>query len=690
MAKIVATSDEKVYAIQKWLGLHESPDGDTGLKMGEAAVMRNFSITRDGSLQRRYGTELVSGLLDYETQEAETEEIFREETVAVAMTMYPSAEVQNGFVVLSGEAVSVNEESAADHAGYYYQQSPYRTWKFTRFEEGETHKWYGRRVLAVSPSQTPDVKGLWAGRVAGEDKLLAACDGKLWELYNGAAWETRCIGTLETANGVSFFGFSGKVYILNGSSYKEWDGSELRDVEGYVPLVLTAVSPAGGGATLEQVNRLTPKRRVWFSPDGEAAEFVLPEDGLLSIDAVTRLSDGAELEAETDPAAGRVVFAEAPEAGTNTIEVCYTARTDARGTVASMRFAELYNGTTDNRVFLYGDGSNRTIYSGLDTAGTPRADYFPEMNVISVGEENEPITGMLRHYARLAVYKTNSAWSIQYGTMSLADGSTIAAFYVTGVNRSIGNAAPGQVRLVLNSPRTLHGSDLYEWRNNSSYASNLTTDERQARRISDKVYKTLGLFRKPDCFCWDDDQRQEYYILYGDEALVHNYAADAWYYYTGLNACCMVSLGGELFFGTRDGSVKRFSASARNDCGEAIDAYWESGSLSFGADFRRKYSSLLWLTTKPEASSSVSVTVETDRITKNTVKKSAYAAPASFATWRFSSFSFAANSKPQTTRLKIKAKKFVYWKLILTSDEPDTTCTVLAADVRVRFTGYAK
>ena len=55
MAQIYSTNDTKVFAVQKWLGLNESPDGDTGLKMGEAAEMRNFRVTRENHLQVRPG-----------------------------------------------------------------------------------------------------------------------------------------------------------------------------------------------------------------------------------------------------------------------------------------------------------------------------------------------------------------------------------------------------------------------------------------------------------------------------------------------------------------------------------------------------------------------------------------------------------------------------------------------------------
>ena len=50
MAKITGTSGEKIFTLKQFLGLHQNPDGDTKLKFGESAEMRNFRITRDGNL----------------------------------------------------------------------------------------------------------------------------------------------------------------------------------------------------------------------------------------------------------------------------------------------------------------------------------------------------------------------------------------------------------------------------------------------------------------------------------------------------------------------------------------------------------------------------------------------------------------------------------------------------------------
>lgn len=97
------------------------------------------------------------------------------------------------------------------------------------------------------------------------------------------------------------------------------------------------------------------------------------------------------------------------------------------GTLPGMKYVEMYNGTTDSRIFLYGDGTNRVYYSDFDENGVPRADYFPELNVINIGSENTPVTGLIRHYSRLIAFKEDEAYSIQYGTLTLPDNTTTAA-----------------------------------------------------------------------------------------------------------------------------------------------------------------------------------------------------------------------------------------------------------------------
>lgn len=697
MAKIEPQTTEKIFRIQQWYGLNENPDGDTKLKMGEASVIRNFRVTRDGNLQRRPGLALVKGLMQGYTLSVGEEMVVRtDERFSSQLSMHPTAAVtDDGFVSLSGDEVIVDYDNAAEYAGHYWQYTTNFTYQLVSCvyaQDTDTYTWTMKRVQAVPTTEAKGVAGLWAGNVKGKEYLIGACDGKLWKLHDGEDFCKDAIGDIDTENEVFMFGYSEKLYLMNGKKYMEWDGETLKDVEGYRPLVSVTVTPSSGGTTLEQVNKLTGARRAWISPDGTSVTYQLPETKLKSLDYVKKLAtkeDYSTADYTYDLSKGTVTFSSAPAKGTDSIEVGWTMEENFRSQVEAMRYAEIFNGATDNRVFLYGDGSNQAFYSGLDNDGKPRADYFPDLNILDAGEANTPITGLIRHYSRLIVLKTNSAYSVNYGNMTLEDGILTPAFYTLPVNRSIGNAALGQVRLVLNSPRSLFGHDLYEWRNNSSYSSNLSVDERQAQRISDRITATLDNFDLEKCWCWDDNDAQEYYICYGGKALVHNYAADAWYYYDNFPVSRMVNFRGRLYIGTTDGRLASFLYGNRTDFGEVIKSYWESGSIDFDQDYMRKYSAMLWVGIKPETHGEVYVTVQTDR-------KSVYAEKlvasslVSFSNADFRKWSFNTNRKPHMTRLKIKAKKFVFYKLIFHTESVNTTVTLLSTDLRVRFTGYAR
>jgi len=469
----------------------------------------------------------------------------------------------------------------------------------------------------------------------------------------------------------------------------------IPDVTGYVPVVAVGVAPSGGGTALEQVNKLTPQRRCRFSPDGTSKLFVLPDTDVKSIDNVMNLTMTAPspLSFTADTAGHRAVLATAPPQGINSVEVTWTSSevSDPRLEVTAMKYAELYNGSTDSRVFLYGDGSNRALYSGLDYDGKPAADYFPDLNFVDVGEDGTPLTALIRHYGNLAAFKTDSAWLIRYDYTTLSDGTVTATFFTNPIHRSLGNTAPGQAQLVLNSPRTLCAGGVYEWRNGSAYASNLTMDERQAARISDRTAKTLSGFDLASCVCWDDNLTQEYYVVCGSEALVHNYAADVWYIYSDFPATCFARRGGTLFIGTPDGHIREVSDQYTSDCGEVIDAYWESGSMAFGAEDQQKSVNELYITSNPASFGSVTVAASTDTGTAGSALISYFGSGGlDFSRWDFGALSFRADAvMPHSARV-VMHLKFMYMKLLFQNHAAGTNASVLSALISVNTVGRAK
>ena len=540
------------------------------------------------------------------------------------------------------------------------------------------YEWSFCAVNASSNDSDTVVRALWSGFVAGQEVLCAACNGYLWQLSlsDDGMWSKTACGTIDTDEDVFMFGFSDSLYLLNGSQYRVWDGTALTDVGGYRPLVAVSIPPEGGGTALEQVNKLTGARRVRVSPDGTATVFHLPEQNLASVDYVRYVATGADIEDyDVSLTNGTVTITPAPSEGTNSIEIGYSVADDTADEIQAMRYAELYNGSQDTRVFVYGDGTNRCFYSGIDYDGLPRADYFPDLNVAHVGDGNTPITAMIRHYDRLLCFKLDSAWAIGYSQVTLADGTVTAGFYVSPVNRSVGNCAPGQAVLVENRPRTLDGRSVVEWKSTSS-SGNINGDERNAERVSQRVDETIRTFDLETAKTFYDKYAHEYYVIGSDgTALVHGIDADAWYVYTNFAARCLINYMDELYFGTADGYLRHFSTEYFSDEGEAIDAYWESGSMPFAADFQRKYSAMLWVGIRPDDNGYLEVSAKTDRKTD-------------FAVYSFETADAA--QVPEMNRIKLKAKKFTYYNLILVNNTTDTTATVVSVDSRVRGTGYVR
>lgn len=532
--------------------------------------------------------------------------------------------------------------------------------------------------------------GVWRGMAGGRELVLAAFGGTVWDidLTGGMAVGRGSLDAGET----TFFGFGGKVYALNGKEFLCWDGEAevgFQPVVGYIPLVQVATTPGGEGTQLEPLNRLTNKRRVRFSPDGTAKTFQLPEKDIIGVDAV--LLNGEPVTGYTvEAAAGKVDMPEVPEAGTDTMELTYSKGEDSRSEVTAMRYCELFNGSTDTRVFLYGDGSNRAIYSGIPySTGQPSADYFPALYEVAVGESNTPLTALVRHYSRLMAYKSASAWVIQYGSVTLDNGTVTAAFYTQPVNRQLGNEAPGQVQLVENSPLTIDAGSVYQWKSSNPYSSYISSSENNAKRVSDRVKESLAAMDLKRAKTFNIKQDHEYWFLLDGEAVILNYANDTWYRYSGLPFAYLLETDRDKYGLCHDGRVVHLARTWRNDDGKAISCYAATGAMDFDHQWLLKYSPMLFVSMQPEAGARLSVTVETNRKSDYPDKLLAYNL-ATYENVNYAHFSYRTNRKPQVERVKMKVKKATFYRLIFKSDSASATATVIEADVKLRYAGSVK
>ena len=136
MAQLITSVSEAVYQIKKWLGVNEALEGEASLKMGEAALMRNFKVTAGGALKKRAGSRNIAGLMSGYTAEVDTgtTSVLLTETgqSTAALTMYPGIEVDSvGGITLTGESAEVTNGNQAEHLGWYYRAGDGAVYKFT-------------------------------------------------------------------------------------------------------------------------------------------------------------------------------------------------------------------------------------------------------------------------------------------------------------------------------------------------------------------------------------------------------------------------------------------------------------------------------------------------------------------------------------------------------------------------------
>lgn len=617
-------ADTRMFSVDKFLGLNQSGDGDTELKMGEASLMVNFTVTDGMNLASRPG--VLPAPFD--------------ESRAPGQLLA----VWAGYVGTAERIVLVELSGGTDRITVYGRDS----------------------TGTVAPLST-------------QSGLLALTDPV----------------------NVQVFSFSGDVYIFTPKKFAVLGASDAFTVATpYVPLVIAGASPSGGGTELEKSNLLSPRRRVDYSADGTSTAYVLPAEAAsvvsVAVDNAVLPSPGS-----FDAASHTFNFTSAPSKGVGNVEITYSVSEEAfapgLAQIAACTLHEEFNGSTDTRLFLSGDGSNRCYYSGVTQDGTPSALYFPALNEIAVDVSGSAVTAMVRHYSRLLVFKPDGTFAITYEPVTLADGSVTAGFYLRPVNRDYGNSAPGQVRTVSNYPRSFTASALYEWRVTSSYYR----DERYAVRISDPVRTAISQADPKRLLAWDDDADKTYYIFLNDTlgtVLVNRYGlgkSGLWTVYRSgafRNVTHAFTFASTFYF-VSGGRILHFSESALYDnyAGESvpIDAAWESGFMAFGADFLKKYASSIYVSVLPQSNSSLSVTAETDRkssYTEKTVSKNIFA----FSTLRFSNLTFRTKQSPTISRVRLKVKKFVYYKLKFSVSQPGTRAVVLGFDMEVRYGAKAK
>lgn len=547
-------------------------------------------------------------------------------------------------------------------------------------------KMYGYKSIYTFNSK---IQGRYVSKIGNEESLLIATNGHLYQLTKAMIldeenWDLIVpidLGEL-TDEETTFFSFNNKVYILNGHEYKVWDGTILKDVEGYIPKVFISSTPEGSGTDYEPINILTGKKHMTFNGNGTSTVFHLPEKNIQSVDKV--IVNTQEISSYTkDLINGTVTLNTAPSEAMDNVDIYWTKENGDRHFIESMRAGIIFGGDTDTKVFLYGshEEQNRIRYSGVANL-VPSVEYFPAVNQIDVGATNFAITDLRRHYDRLLV--TTNKPEAYYITLDLIDieGYTTVSPQTFPLNEAHGNIAFNQGQVINNDPVTFETGSIIRWKSTN------VRDERNMNDISQKIKKELLELDLRNVKSFDYSQANQLLVSINNTIYIYNYYNDTYSKIVIPHiACGFFDFENELYMTTETGEIAKFGEYYDTFDGEIIKAHWEMNFSDFGVEYRRKTMNRLWVLMQAQAKASAEIGYISNK--NESLKKKIEYSLSVLDDVDFSEFSFQVSNNPQPFRLKMKAKKFTNLKIVIDNNEK-TDATILALSLRVELGGESK
>ena len=556
------------------------------------------------------------------------------------------------------------------------------------------------------------INGIWYGEINGQKSFIAHGGTKIYK-FTAVNFEV-IKEDVNNAKSTAFFMRSsddtGKIYILTGKEFLEYDGTTVKKVsdDGYVPTILISRNPTGGGTVYEAVNLITGKRTESFLGNETDKVYQLSANKIDSIDKVEVLnSNGEKVTAEytADLTTGKVTFNAVQKpvvAGQDNVFITYTKNVEGYADrINKCTISDLYGLGGSNRVFLSGNPDYKAYdwYSDIF-----KPNYFPDLNYSIVGTSDTAIMG----YQRLGKYQMilkednqqDSTVFQRFGTLN-DDGSV--TFSVEQGVAGIGAISKHCFGMLADEPLFLSRQGIQAITSNNILAER--TIRNRSFFVDSYLTKETNLQNAVACewngfyvLCINGvayvlDGKNKSYKERSIASYDYNYEC---YYWTNIPAICLLSVAGELYFGTEDGKICKFNTDIGgvlkyNDDGKAIVASWST--LNDDDNAPHLYKSMTkkgcLVTIKPYARSSGTIYVSKDGNPRQLLRSGIM----DILDWDdidFDRFTFNTNDSPQDIFFKKKVKKYKRLQIIVENDALNEGFGVLQIVKTFTVGNYAK
>lgn len=354
-----------------------------------------------------------------------------------------------------------------------------------------------------------------------------------------------------------------------------------------------------------------------------------------------------------------------------------------------------------NRVFLSGN-PNYKAYDWYSDIFKP--NYFPDLNYSIVGTSDTAIMG----YQRLGKYQIvtkednqqDSTIFQRWGTLN-DDGSV--TFSIEQGIAGIGAISKDCFGTLADEPLFLSRQGVYAITSNNILAER--TIRNRSFFVDAKLTKESNLQNAVACE-WNGffivcingnayvlDSKNKSYKERTSVSYDYNYEC---YYWTNIPAVCLLSVAGELYFGTSDGKICKFNTdisdmSRYNDNGEAVVAMWTTKNDDDGSPhlYKTMQKKGCLVTIKPYTRSSAEIYLAKDGNPEKMVKQENM----DIFDWNdidFDRFTFNTNDSPQDIFMRAKIKKYKRLQIIIKNSSKNEGFGIFQIAKTFVFGNYAK